>query len=85
MNSPTFTLISEYTGKEIKLYHMDLYRIDNFEDFIMTGGDEIINGDDITVIEWAEKIVNDLPSDKIDISISIKKNLDREIKIEGLK
>lgn len=64
---------------------MDLYRIDNFEDFIMTGGDEIISGNNITVIEWAEKIENDLPSDRIDISISIRKNLEREIKVEGLK
>ena len=64
---------------------MDLYRIDNFEDFIMIGGDEIVNGNDITVIEWAEKIENDLPEKKIDITILIKKNLEREIKIEGLK
>lgn len=82
VNSPTFTLISEYQGTSVALYHMDLYRIDSYDDFIMIGGDELLYGDGICVIEWAEKIGDDLPDHTMHIFIEINGDLKRTIRIE---
>jgi tRNA threonylcarbamoyladenosine biosynthesis protein TsaE len=82
VNSPTFTLISDYEGANGILHHMDLYRIDTYEDFIMIGGDELIFGDDICIIEWAEKIKDDLPESTIHITIEIEQDLSRRITIK---
>jgi tRNA threonylcarbamoyladenosine biosynthesis protein TsaE len=56
VNSPTFTLVSDYQGR-MKLYHVDLYRLDNPQDaFDHLGLGDIANEDAVTVIEWAEKL-----------------------------
>lgn len=54
ITSPSFTIISEYLG-DMPLYHMDLYRIDSVEEFEMIGPEEMLEGNGISVIEWAEK------------------------------
>ena len=60
ITSPTFCLISEYSGK-MPLYHMDVYRLDGGEDFINLGTDDMIYGDGVSIIEWSEKIMDELP------------------------
>lgn len=65
VNSPTFTLIKEYKGK-IPLYHMDVYRLDEEEDL---GFDEYFHSEGITVIEWASRIADQLPDERLDIAI----------------
>lgn len=51
--SPTFTIINEYEGNST-IYHMDLYRIEKFEDLFETGFEEYLNLDGITLIEWPD-------------------------------
>lgn len=68
VTSPTFTLISEYAGK-MPLYHMDVYRLDTAEDFIDLGAEELLYGDGISVIEWSEKILSELPKNSIFIKL----------------
>ena len=53
MPSPTFTLLIPYEGKK-KLYHFDLYRLNEPEEFYAAGLDEFIGGDGIALIEWPE-------------------------------
>ncbi|MBI3952282.1 MAG: tRNA (adenosine(37)-N6)-threonylcarbamoyltransferase complex ATPase subunit type 1 TsaE [Acidobacteria bacterium] len=56
VNSPTFTLVSEHEGR-LKLYHVDLYRLDNPQDALdHLGLAEALNEDAVTLIEWAEKL-----------------------------
>ncbi len=76
--SPTFTIIQEYDG-DLPLYHMDLYRISGCDEFEMLGGEEMLYGNGVTLIEWSEKIEEMLPDDTIYIDIKILENLDREI------
>ena len=64
ITSPTFCLISEYSGK-MPLYHMDVYRLDGGEDFINLGTDDMIYGDGVSIIEWSEKIMEELPKKTI--------------------
>lgn len=82
--SPTFTIIQEYDGS-LPLYHMDLYRLSGCEEFEMMGGEEMLYGEGITLIEWSEKIEEMLPEDTIYIDLVIEENQDRIITVKGLK
>lgn len=68
ITSPTFCLISEYEGK-MPLYHMDVYRLEGTEDFINLGVDDMIYGRGVSIIEWSEKIMDELPSKTIIIRL----------------
>jgi len=68
ITSPTFTIVNEYKGK-LPLYHFDVYRIGSPDEMFETGYEEYINGDGITVIEWADLIEDILPSERIDVSL----------------
>lgn len=56
VHSPTFTLLNEYTGGRLPLYHLDLYRLDN-PDHIISAGLEpyLIQPDGVAVVEWIER------------------------------
>ena len=82
VNSPTFTIVNEYEG-DLPLYHFDVYRIGDSSEMFDIGFDEYLDGDGVTVIEWAELIEDILPVHRYNITIlkSDDDNL-REIKIE---
>lgn len=66
VNSPTFTIIKEYSGR-MPLYHMDVYRVGESEEDL--GFDEYFDGDGVTVVEWAHLIKDQLPKDLLTINI----------------
>lgn len=68
ITSPTFCLVSEYAGK-MPLYHFDVYRLQGADDFANLGADEMLYGNGVCVIEWSEKIIEELPSRTIKIKI----------------
>ena len=82
ITSPTFCLISEYYGK-MPLYHMDVYRLDGTEDFINLGVDDMLYGDGVCIIEWSEKIMNELPKNTIILRILTQDDNSRKIEIEN--
>ncbi len=55
VTSPTFTLIHEYRGPEVTLYHIDLYRIDTQRELDTLALDDLIDSGNILLIEWGEK------------------------------
>lgn len=55
VTSPTFTLIHEYRGLEVTLYHIDLYRIDTQRELDTLALDDLIDPNSILLIEWGEK------------------------------
>ena len=61
-----------YEGKNITVYHIDAYRLNGEEDFIALGGEDIIFGEGISIIEWAERITPSLPGSAIWVDISIE-------------
>ncbi|MFJ8237882.1 tRNA (adenosine(37)-N6)-threonylcarbamoyltransferase complex ATPase subunit type 1 TsaE [Ureibacillus sp. NPDC094379] len=66
VNSPTFTIMKQYTGR-VMLNHLDVYRLsDGNEDL---GWEEIFYGDAVTVVEWAHLIEEDLPDERLAIEI----------------
>lgn len=84
ITSPTFCLISEYQGS-MPLYHMDVYRLDGTEDFINLGTDDMLYGDGVSIIEWSEKIMDELPSNTIVLRITPQDDGKRLIEIDNWK
>lgn len=82
ITSPTFCLISEYYGR-MPLYHMDVYRLDGTEDFINLGVDDMLYGDGVCIIEWSEKIMDELPKNTIILRIFPQDDNSRKIEIEN--
>ena len=60
--SPTFVLVNEYHAR-LPVYHMDLYRLNSFEDIDGLGLEDYLFGDGLCVIEWAERAEELLPAD----------------------
>lgn len=84
ITSPTFCLISEYEGK-MPLYHMDVYRLEGGEDFINLGVDDMLYGRGVCLIEWSEKIMEELPKKTIILRLEPKEDGSRTISLENWK
>ena len=74
VDSPTFTIVKEYQGRE-KLYHFDVYRIEDVEELQEIGFSEMISGDAICLIEWASQIEEEIPKNAK--WITIEKDLEK--------
>ena len=80
ITSPSYAIICEYEA-EIPLYHIDAYRLENSNAFAAIGGDEIIFGDGISIIEWSNNIDDIIGEDAIRVEIKILEDEKRSIKI----
>ncbi len=69
VSSPTFNYLHIYEGT-VPIYHFDLYRLNNSEEFISAGFDEYLYSNGICCIEWSEKIEDLIPPDAIRIVLS---------------
>lgn len=59
VHSPTFTLVNEYAGGRLPLFHLDLYRLEYREQILSTGIEEFLEPAGVSVIEWAERWFGD--------------------------
>ena len=80
VTSPTYTLICEYEGR-MPLYHMDLYRLGTPEEFAWLGIEEMIDGDGVCLVEWADRAGDVLPVRTLRVSVAILADGGREIRI----
>lgn len=69
ITSPTFTIVNEYYGR-LKLYHFDVYRVNDPDEISAIGFDEYIFSDGVSVIEWSKYIEELIPSNHLSITIS---------------
>ena len=81
VRSPTYTIISEYEADSVPFYHIDAYRLEGNDDFSAIGGEDIVFGDGISVIEWSERIPAFIPLTAFFVDIEIKENDKRLIRI----
>jgi len=82
--SPTFTLVQQYETNKGLLWHYDLYRLEAPEEIYETGWEDII-GEDLILIEWAEKLGNLKPQSYISIKIIPEPDQTRTIEIKKIK
>ncbi len=64
--SPTFVLVSEHEGR-LRLYHMDLYRLNSFEEIADLGLEEYLLGEGVCVVEWAQKAPGFFPEQHLKV------------------
>ncbi|MEB3100901.1 tRNA (adenosine(37)-N6)-threonylcarbamoyltransferase complex ATPase subunit type 1 TsaE [Ferviditalea candida] len=81
VNSPTFTLIKEYQGRELPLYHMDVYRVTANEAGEL-GLDEYFYGEGVTLVEWASRLEDLLPDTRLSLYIEYVAGQARTFRIE---
>ena len=81
--SPTFTLIHEY-GRERRVYHVDLYRLDYLRELATLGLEELFERQAIVLIEWGERFPQLLPAERTEIYIRTASSGEREIEIRRL-
>ncbi|WP_434282704.1 tRNA (adenosine(37)-N6)-threonylcarbamoyltransferase complex ATPase subunit type 1 TsaE [Clostridium botulinum] len=69
ITSPTFNIVNEYDGR-LKLYHFDVYRVNDPDEIEAIGFDEYIFGEGISIIEWSDYIEDLIPNEHMDIRIN---------------
>jgi len=82
ITSPSFTLINEYPGRW-KLFHVDLYRMGNLEDFEDIGLYEILEKNSVAAIEWADKLPEKFLSEYVAVQFEISNENSRKICINA--
>ena len=81
-NSPTFSIVNEYLGKQGKIYHFDLYRLKNEEEAYDMGLDEYFYENAWSFVEWPELATTILPENTHKITIEIIDEHTRELNFE---
>lgn len=81
VTSPTFVLVNEYRGR-LRAHHVDAYRTGSLAELLELGLDEMWSGDDVTVIEWADKLRPLLPEGTVTVRIAGLGDEPRQIAIE---
>jgi len=78
VTSPSYTIVSEYEGfiggNSVQIYHIDAYRLAGSDDFSAIGGEEIVFGGGISIIEWCERIPDFIRSGVLRVDIQIMDN-----------
>lgn len=78
ISSPTFTIVNEYNTENLNIYHFDVYRLEEIEEFYAIGGEEYFDKG-ACIIEWGELIEEALPKEYIKINFS------RDLENENLR
>jgi len=81
VTSPTFTLVHEYGGDR-KVFHVDLYRIEDSRDLATLGLEELWSEDAIVIVEWGEKLWDNAPAPRVIIQLEYTSSEERRITME---
>lgn len=82
--SPTFVIRRDYKGKDLNLLHYDFYRFEVPDEELIESLEEGMNPDNVTVIEWAERVEDYLPEDVIKVTFKYVGEEEREIECKTL-
>ena len=71
VHSPTFAIVNEYRGKEMNIFHFDLYRLTDEDDLYSTGFYDYIEQGGLTITEWTELFEDSVPENAIKLKIEV--------------
>jgi len=83
VSSPTFTLIHEY-GDPPRVYHIDLYRLDEERELASLGLEEIFEREAVSLVEWGERFPRQIPAEHVAVLIETAADGARRIGVTGL-
>jgi tRNA threonylcarbamoyladenosine biosynthesis protein TsaE len=82
ITSPTFTIVNQYPGR-IPFYHIDLYRVSGVAEVSELGLEEVIYGQGVVAIEWAERLDEHLPEGRLEIHLSFAGEFSRNLAFQA--
>ena len=82
VTSPTFTLVHEYRGGRLPVYHFDFFRLENEQSIARLGLDDYLFGDGVCLIEWADRFPDCIPERTRWVLFEIKSENERVITIQ---
>jgi tRNA threonylcarbamoyladenosine biosynthesis protein TsaE len=82
VTSPTFVLVNQYRGR-LPIYHVDAYRTGSLAELVDLGLEEMLHGEGVTIVEWADKLLPLLPSRTIMVTIAGLGDEPRQIELAG--
>lgn len=83
VNSPTFVIVNEYSGR-LHLYHIDAYRLGGADELDAIGFDEMCTAGGAVLVEWADRVVECMPADRLEISIELAGTTTRKLSLRAL-
>jgi tRNA threonylcarbamoyladenosine biosynthesis protein TsaE len=82
VTSPTFTLVHEYRGPRVVIYHVDLYRVDTARELETLGLDDLRSDNSILLIEWGEKFPRFQTERDLEIGLERMNQSERRIQLK---
>ena len=83
VTSPTFTLVHEYRGPEVNVYHIDLYRVDTLRQLETLGLDDLFAENSVFLIEWGDKFARLVSERDVEIALQRVGEDERRIRVTG--
>lgn len=81
VTSPTFTLVHEYRGGRLPVFHFDFYRLDAASELLQIGWDDFLNEDGVLLVEWADRFPEVFPEGSIRVRFTIGEGNQRVLEI----
>ena len=83
VTSPTFTIVNEYEGGRLPLFHFDMYRLGSAEELYDIGWEDYLSRGAVCAVEWSENVQDAFFGDEVVVRIEKLNDTDRKITIEG--
>ena len=80
VTSPTFTLVHEYPAR-LPVYHFDTYRLNSPAEFAALGTDEYFFGDGVCLVEWADRVTEVLPAERLEVRFEVVSPTARRVEV----
>jgi tRNA threonylcarbamoyladenosine biosynthesis protein TsaE len=83
VTSPTFVLVNEYRQGRLPIYHFDIYRLKDDDEFLALGPEEYFEADGLSFVEWADRVDHLLPEERVEVELEVTGDTSRRVTLLG--